>query len=214
MIANEEVLSKFIKIQKAISPDISIEVGAHDADFSKEMFIMGIECFAFEASPYVFERYKSDLTNIKYINSAVSDKNGIIKFEVQPDPDPSVVGNNSIKNRNEIKEYSYIDVSSVTLDEYFKDFLFFKGVLWIDAEGASREVLMGSINKIKDFASIYIELELQDFWKDAWKRDDVVKYLEDNGFYLLDEVPCYGGQVDAIFINNNYKEIIDEVLSK
>jgi FkbM family methyltransferase len=214
MIANKDVLDKFITIQEVIKPDISIEVGAHDADFSKRMIYAGIECFAFEASPYVFERYKQDLKEINYINSAISDKNGTIKFEVQPHEDPSLVGNNSIKNRNELNKYSYVDVHSVTLSDYFKDSLFSKGVLWIDAEGSSGEVLMGLGSRVKDFASIYIELELHDFWIDSWKRDDVVKYLEANGFYLFYEVPCYSGQTDAIFINNRYKVTIDEALSK
>ena len=201
-------------IQKVLHPDISVEVGAHDADFSKEMLPFDLEVFAFEASPYVYNRFKNEMSGIEYINKAVSDSNKLIKFEIQPDPDPSIVGNNSIKNRNEIKDYSYIDVESVSIDEYFKDKLFYNGALWIDAEGASREVLLGAKNTIKNFSSIYIELELQDFWLDSWKRDDALKYLESNGFYLFHEAPCYGGQVDAIFIRNDYKEKINEIISK
>lgn len=214
MIADEKILSLFIDIQKQIAPDISIEVGAFDADFSKEMTKFNLEVFAFEASPYVFNNFKSEMNNIKYINSAVSDKNDIIKFEIQPDPDPSIIGNNSIKRRNEIKEYRYIDVNSISIDEYFKNHDFKKGALWIDAEGASKEVLLGSKNRIKDFASIYIELETKDFWLDSWQKDDVMLYLESNDFYLFHEAPCYGEQVDAIFVNNKYRSLIDETVSK
>ena len=214
MIADHNILSLFLKLQKVLEPDVAVEVGAHDADFSKEMTDFNIDVFAFEASPYVYNRFKNEMSGIKYINKAVSDKNETIKFEIQPDPDPSIIGNNSIKNRNEVKDYSYIDVESVSIKKYFNEILFSKGALWIDAEGASREVLLGAEDRIKDFSSIYIELELKDFWVDSWKRDDAVEYLESKGFYLFHEAPCYGDQVDAIFVKNEYREKINEVISK
>lgn len=214
MIASNDILSLFMNIQKRLGPDISIEVGAHDADFSKEMLSLNLEIFAFEASPYVYNRFKNEMFGIDYINKAVSDTNKVIKFEIQPDPDPSIVGNNSIKNRNEVKDYYYIDVESVSIDEYFKNKLFSNGALWIDAEGSSREVLLGAKDSIRSFSSIYIELELQDFWLDSWKRDDVIKYLESNGFYLLHEALCYAGQVDAIFIRNDCRDKVNEIIPK
>ena len=212
MIADKDIISLFIKIQDIISPDISIEVGAHDGDFSKLMRSRGIDVLAFEASPYVYNRFKNEMNGINYINKAVSDKDGVIKFEMQADLDPSLIGNNSIKNRNEIKDYSYIEVDSVSILEYFKDSDFSKGAIWIDAEGASGEVLVGAGDRIKDFASIYIELETQDFWIDAWQRDKVVEYLNSKGFYLLHESPCYVNQVDAIFIKNEYKDLVKGLL--
>jgi FkbM family methyltransferase len=212
MIADKDILSLFIKIQDLISPDISIEIGAHDGDFSKTMVSKDIDVFAFEASPYVYDRFKDKMNGINYINKAVSDKNDVIKFEIQPDSDPSLVGNNSIKNRNEIKNYSYVEVDSVSIDNYFKNTSFSKGAIWIDAEGASREVLLGANDRINDFASIYIELESEDFWLDAWKRDDVIEYLNSKGFYLLHESPCYINQSDAIFINNKFKGLVDEFI--
>jgi FkbM family methyltransferase len=214
MIADEKILNLFINIQSLINPDISIEIGAHDADFSKEMKSFGVDIFAFEASPYVYNRFKNDMEEINYINKAVSDKNENIKFEIQMDVDPSIAGNNSIKNRNEKKDYSYIEIESVSVDEYFKDINFSNGALWIDVEGASREVLFGAKERLKDFASIYIELEKRDFWKDAWQRDQVVEYLEQNDFYLYHEAPCYGEQVDAIFVNSKFRGLVDEAISK
>jgi FkbM family methyltransferase len=212
MIADKDILSLFIKIQDVINSDISVEVGAHDGDFSKLMTSRNIEVFAFEASPYVYNRFKDKMDGVRYINKAVSDKDGLIKFEIQPDLDPSLVGNNSIKNRNEANDYYYVEVDSVSILSYFKDIPFSKGGMWIDAEGASKEVLLGAGDRIEDFASIYIELETQDFWLDAWKRDEVVEYLNSKGFYLLHEAPCYVGQLDAIFINNKFKGLIDEFI--
>lgn len=214
MIANEDVLNVFLSIQDAIKPDISIEVGAFNGDFSKQMIGKGIEVFAFEASPYVYNRFKDELSDINYINKAVSDKNQTIKFEIQSDIDPASAGNNSIKNRNEKKDYFYVDVEAVALNTYFKDKEFGKAALWIDAEGAGGEVLKGADNVLKNTASIYMELEEKDFWIDAMQKNEIVEYLRDKGFSLVYEVPCYTAQVDAIFVNNLYLEDINEIIPK
>lgn len=214
MIANEDVLKVFLSIQNKISPDIAIEVGAFNGDFSKQISETGIDVFAFEASPYVYNRFKNELSHINYINKAVSDKNEMIKFEIQSDIDPAAAGNNSIKNRNEKKDYFYIDVEAVTLDTYFKDKEFGKAVLWIDAEGSGGEVLRGAGNVLKNTASIYMELEEKDFWIDAMQKNEIVEYLRDKGFSLVYEVPCYTAQVDAIFVNNLYLEDINEIIPK
>lgn len=213
-IANTIILDMFLNIQKHINPDISIEVGAFNAEFSKEMKYFDIDIFAFEASPYVYETFKNEMEKIKYLNNAVSNKNGKIKFEIQAHFNPHTTGNNSIKNRNEDKAYTYIDVDSVSINEYFNNYTFSKGALWIDAEGASEEVLTGASNKLKDFGSIYIELEHKEFWNGCWKRENVIEYLKQYGFHLFYELPCYVDQSDAIFISDKYIKEINEIIPK
>ena len=210
MIANENVLSIFMKVQDILRPDIVVEVGAHDGDFAKAATKLEVNVFAFEASVYVYERFKDSMAGITYLNLAVSDKTGTVKFEVQPNLDPSTTGNNSIKNRNSVKNYSYIDVDSVSIESFFNNTEFSNGALWIDAEGSSREVLLGAGDRIKDFSSIYIELETEDFWLDSWKRNEVIEFLESKGFYLFHEVPCYSNQSDAIFIRNDCKKDVNK----
>jgi FkbM family methyltransferase len=212
MLSNLNVLTKFINIQEKIQPDIAIEVGAYDGDFSKSMAKFNIDTYAFEASPYIYNKYKDQMSDVIYINKAVSDKDGLIKFEVQLDSDPTYAGNNSIKNRNEDKDYNYIDVESVSIYEYFKDKPFNKAVLWVDSEGANKEVLLGIKDRITDFASICIEVETQDFWKDSWKKDDVVEYLTSCGFLVLFELLYNTGQFDLIFINNKYCDLLKETV--
>lgn len=214
MLTSNDVLSKFIDIQKIINPDIAIEVGAYDADFSKSISKLNISTYAFEASPYIYNKYKNEMNDIFYINKAISNKDEIIKFEIQLDSDPTYAGNNSIKNRNEVKEYNYIDVESVSIYEYFKNKSFNKAALWVDAEGANEEVLLGIKDRIKDFASICIEVETKDFWKDSWKKDDVVNYLDSCNFSVSFEFSYNDGQMDLIFVNNKYLEVINEAISK
>jgi FkbM family methyltransferase len=203
-LVDDEVLNLFIKIQDQINPDISIEVGAFAAEFSLEMLKFDIDIYAFEASPYVYDKYKDKLDKINYINKAVSNKNEVIKFEIVEGGDPSYSTSNSIKNRNEARSYYYIDVDSISINQYFINNNFKKGALWVDAEGASEEVLTGANNKLKDFASIYIELEGQEYWKECWQKNDVIQYLNKNDFILVFEKPCYDNQFDSIFINKKY----------
>jgi hypothetical protein len=124
MFTDPEVLDIFINIQKVLKPDISVEVGAYDADFSKKAKSFDIDIFAFEASPYVFNKFKDEMHGIFYINKAISNKNEFIQFEIDKRYDPSEVGHNGIKNRNLDLDYEYIKVPCVSIDEYFKNIPF------------------------------------------------------------------------------------------
>ena len=79
MFTDNELLNSYIKIQEKNKPDISVEIGAFDADFSKSMIGICNNIYAFEASPFVYRKFKDDMHGINYINKAVSDKNEEVK---------------------------------------------------------------------------------------------------------------------------------------
>lgn len=199
MHSDKELLDIYIEMQKEIKPTLSIEVGAFDADYSKAMAKLGIECFAFEASPFIHNRFKNDMEGISYINKAVSDKEGSIKFELIAHQDPNKIGHNSIKHRNEDLNYLYVDIESITLNSYFKDRVDEKIALWIDCEGANKEVLIGASHILPSVESILIETEDVDFWKDQWLHEDVVKFLSLFGFYIVEERESLIKQRNVIF---------------
>ena len=199
MHSDKQLLDIFIEMQKEIKPTLSIEVGAFDADYSKEMSKLGIECYAFEASPFVYKKFKDGMEGISYINKAVSDKDGVIQFELMPDHNHANRGNNSIKNRKENLKYKYIDVDSITLNSYFADRTNEQISLWIDCEGANKEVLFGATNILPSVTSILIETEDVEFWKDQWLHEDVVKFLSNYGFEVVEEKFAYLNQKNAIF---------------
>lgn len=208
MLIDEEMTKVFLGMQTALKPKVVIEVGAFNAEFSQIVVNQNIcdEIYAFEASPYVYERFKDILpSKIQYIHSAISDHIGVIPFEIQSsEGDPSLHGNNSILNRNENKAYDYVDVPCISLDEAFE------GIsdicLWIDVEGANREVLLGSSRLLKNVQSIFIETEHQEFWKNQWLHDDVVKYLGEHGFVMACSQEQYAKQTNCIFVHKNYLE--------
>jgi FkbM family methyltransferase len=199
MHSDKELLDIYIEMQKDLKPTLSIEVGAFDADYSKAMAKLGIECFAFEASPFIYNRFKNDMEGISYINKAVSDKNETIQFQLIAHQDPNKIGHNSIKNRNEDLNYLYVDVESITLNSYFKDRSDERICLWIDCEGANKEVLLGATNILPSVSTILIETEDIDFWKDQWLHEDVVRFLSLFGFEVLEERPSLIKQRNVIF---------------
>jgi FkbM family methyltransferase len=197
---SHDLSNKFIDLQKILKPSVYIEVGAFDAEFSKAIVSKdpNAKVWAFEASPYVHQKY-FPIDKVNYINKAVSDKNGYIDFELQKDIDLATV-NNSIMKRNEDKEYEYVQVESITLDSLF--FEYNNICLWIDCEGANREVLLGASKILPNVSSIFIEVEEVNFWKDQWLDKDVIEYLTGFGFKLIDRDTQYPKQYNCIFIKN------------
>ncbi len=190
------MLQAFIDIQKVMLPSLSIEVGAYDADFSKSMVGISKEVWAFEASPYVYEKFKN-IEGITYKNLAISNTSGFIEFEIQKD-EHKLISNNSIMKRNDKSNKEYINVESKTLNELFEGR---KNIaLWIDCEGANEQVLTGASQILPNVNSIFIEVETSQYWKDQWIESDVKNYLESFGFRLSLSKPQYTNQYNQIYI--------------
>ena len=200
-MTQEELTSAFIRMQKDLVPDVSIEVGAHAAEFSNTMAMAGIRAYAFEASPYVYENFKDSVhPGVKYINKAVSYQDDMVMFQIDKRFDPKNTGHNTIMKRAEDLDYEYVKVEAVSLDD-------FSGidaniVLWIDCEGANREVLSGASKLLNKVSSIHIEVETKEFWKNQWLLKDVENYLAGYGFkeFARADVDIYGHQVNIIYV--------------
>lgn len=200
MFLNEEISKNFYEIQKILKPDISIEIGAYDADFSKMMLNVAKECYAFEANPYVYDKFKDSLTNIKYINKIVSDTDGSIPFYIHDKQEYWAEGSHSIKERTDnakIKEV--VMVESICLDNYFSE-IKNNCCLWIDCEGATEQVLLGSKNIINKVDSIFIEVDLIPQWHKIWLLSDVLKFLSDFEFTMVKMEKFWEGQANCIFV--------------
>lgn len=201
-MTEDQLATTFFKMQRFLAPDISIEVGAYNADFSRSMAGLVKKAYAFEASPYVYNSYKDNIPpGVEYINKAVSNYTGITQFEIQERFEPSVAANNTIKKRNERTRYSYIDIQTVSLDDYFKD-IDGNISLWIDCEGAAEEVLLGAKDTLKRVDSLHIEVETLDFWKDQWLYEDISKFLAGEGFKELSSanIDLQGHQKNIIYL--------------
>ena len=202
---------KFIDMQKTIMPEIAIEVGAHEATFSSSVSAsLGIQSFAFEAFPLTFKKYSKVFAKNKYVNYlnyAVSDYNGEAKFLAYDNSQDALA--NGIKQRvGGVREWDRGDVveykvPATTLDSFFQDHRFASASLWIDVEGASREVLLGATELIKKAYSVFIETEDLELWEDQWKTGDVINFMNSSGFRILDIETVYQHQSNIIFIRRD-----------
>lgn len=199
---NGQLWESFISMQKDLGTDFAIEIGAHAAEFSQEMCnLLDINALAIEANPAVFNKYRNEITDsrVSYLNYAISDSNGSVDFLVHDD---NLAGNNSIKTRLGDHDFKSYTVESYTMDSLVEELgLSFKNAaLWIDCEGANREVLLGASETLKLCSSIFIETEDISFWEDQWLTNDVVEFLESVGFKVFATEDIYDDQKNIIFI--------------
>jgi FkbM family methyltransferase len=203
ILGNGDLSDKFIKMQDLLLPDYAIEVGAHEAEFSVTISSkLKIPAVAFEAGKAIYERVKSKIVGdlVKYLNYAISDKDGVESFSVNENEH---AGNNSILVKNDVTPIKTEEIKSYRLDTYFKDTSFASACLWIDVEGANKQVLSGAKETLKRVSSIFIETEDYPYWKDQWLTSDVVKFLNSQGFVLTDSEKVYAAQQNLIFVRRS-----------
>jgi len=204
MYEDISVLNKFLQICDLIKPEMSIEVGAFDAVFSQQ--VNAPEKYAYEANPYVYEHFYP-LPNINYINMAISDYDGSALIGIESLQEP-IQGHYSIKGRTDrqIDPNNLLGTSCARLDTLHKTDKTI--ALWIDCEGANREVLLGAENLLNTVACIVIETEHFPFWEDQWLHEDVLKYIRSKGFKLFLYTPYGENQANCIFVHNKYWDLV------
>lgn len=213
--------SFFYELQKILRPNCFLEIGAFEASFSramKEMFSSS-NVWAFEANPYNYEYYKRLNEGIHYLNLAVSELNGTLSFYLQDRnlSDGSEIekirGNNSILNRNDnTLSYKEVEVDSVTLDSFIESEnvtnKFFS--LWIDVEGANKNIFGGLNKYLNNCLSFLIEVEEIEYWKNQWLCDDLVNFLKERNFIPILRDFEDNNQYNVVFINKKILENLNK----
>jgi FkbM family methyltransferase len=206
---NGNLSDTFAKMQKALNPDLCIEIGAHAAEFSNYMAgEFKIPAVAFEAGKDIYEKYKNAVAPlVSYVHCAISNIDGVETFFVHDGP---LRGNNGIKRVNFKPSYADSEVRCYRLDTYLDNHSFKNACLWIDVEGANREVLTGAVKTLNKTSSIFIETEDSETWKDQWLTTDVINYLESLGFTKVVSEQVYNIQQNIIFVKKSVlKKIVN-----
>lgn len=188
----ERLEALFFDICAAAQPDLFIEAEAKDASSSRRARSRLPEAtiVAFEANPYTYRRFSRNKDNapldVRYLNMALSDVDGPVTFNVRVlDGKPCGDGRSSLLLRqNSGAGNLQVTVDACRLDRYFSADAFGSAALWVDVEGANRQVLMGASGILHKVAAIFIEVEEKPFWQDQWLATDVLAYLA--GFGLCE----------------------------
>jgi len=220
----------YIKLQEILNPQCIFEIGAYEAKFSKTIKskMPNVESWAFEANPFNYN-YFMDLNNfeslgINYLNLAISNINGKIKFFIQSKEretgkiiDP-IRGNNSILERNDDTiVYEQVEVESVTITKFIdENFLHNKTKsMWIDIEGSNKNLLKDNSDCFKNVLSILIEVEEKEYWREQWFSSDVVDYFKGIGFIPIARDFDDNNQYNIVFVNEDLivKNKLDDKLN-
>ena len=215
----KELRDLFFSLQEDLKPTVSIEVGAFKAEFSHRMREEHPDAtaWAFEANPHNCAMYCIDAINkgIKYMNYAVANRVGTIEFLLQDqlvsgEKFIKEMGNNSILQRQDnVTLYDKVKVDCIALDHFFiagglvqpQD----KVCLWVDVEGASREVLTAATKLLQQTQTIFIEVEDVPFWQDQWLAGDVDKFLKEQNFVKVARDYEYPLQNNVIYVRSDLK---------
>jgi len=216
-----ECLGKtYIMMHSALGTDASLEIGAHNAEYSLEMAnIYGgeISLCAIEASPRTHAYFSKKINykdlGISYINALISDKEGATVFyeylrEGRDAGDwVSSLLIRDVRLNGQLKR-TRTSVKSIRGDTLIESKFKNKNkiALWIDVEGAQYEVL-NSLSKSFNkgiINSVYIEVERKKFWpRQKMLVNDVIEFMNKYNFshFLRDNQSV--DQYNIIFINNN-----------
>ena len=204
--------ASFFGYLKILKPALFIEAGAHDASTSVAVkkLLPSTRVHAFEANPYNYElfRKRPELANsdIIYEHAALSDAVGEIAFNVHRSYGetelPPVSGRSSILERSDPNfSYEKVSVRSTTLDNKFSLSKDERCAIWIDVEGASRQVLLGSADLISRTDLLMIEVEDKAAWQQQWVTHDVVAHLLQSELYPVARDFEYRHQHNIVFLS-------------
>lgn len=203
----------FFGLQRVLKPDVFVEAGANDAQTSIDIrkLVPGTAITAFEANPFNHENFSKliDYTahNIDYLNMALSDEVGTISFKILRKVGEQII--DPISERNSILAraepdvvYDDVTVRSTTLDEYFNAQEGSFG-LWVDVEGASRQVLTGADQTLAKTQSLIVEVESKSYWSEQWLYHDVCSHLMTKGFVPVARDYEYKQQFNIVFVRSD-----------
>ena len=214
--SNIALQALFLNFVYFLKPKCFVEVGAFQADASVNVRTRdkSISAIALEANPHNYAAFKdspkfSEL-GIDYRHLAASDRTGTVEFYIrnkfQGVERPLVSTDNSILPRSGTDaEYVIARVPSVALADMLgsNEFLATDFCLWIDVEGASREVLTGAAGVLDRVNVVFIEVEEFSYWSNQWLADDVVRFMLDHNFIPVARDFEYVNQYNIVFIKEN-----------
>lgn len=183
----------FRRLCRSVEPTLSVEVGAHEAEFSRRIKqdMPSLRAVAFEANPYVHEKYRDELTtrDVEYVYSAVSQTTGSVTLTIPltvADQERSLDGHSaSLNSRLEVSRSEQVEVPSTPLDAYLPVGEGDRVVAWIDVEGANGPVLESGRALLSRAQLVYIEVESDAVWEGQWIDTDVARFFAELGMVPL-----------------------------
>jgi FkbM family methyltransferase len=179
---------------------------------------------AFEPTPASFLVVNKNLESIggTAFQYAIALKDGSTTFFIN-DPEKTVTtwidgnqGANSMYSANleyPIEQYfqNEITVEAIRADTLISKGLTCPNLLWIDAQGSELNILRSFGQNLDNVDFIYTELSLFPIYKDAPLAEEVLTFLQAQGFYWVTNLTIGGFQFDAVLIRVKKRRFIAKI---
>ena len=189
-----------------------IDVGAHRGESTLHHAVVnpGLKIFAFEPNLSAAAKLVGRAPNYFVIPLAVSEENGVADFNINSiDAASSLLRFNATAQRSWIggdglRVDSVVPVPTIRLDT-FMQFVEIDKVdfLKVDAQGADLAVVRSAGARLTDIFKITLEVDITKdrLYEGSASRNDVVTYLEANGFVLANvETQSLGQEENLTFV--------------
>ena len=215
-------MSLFEKIILSLRPDVFLEIGAREADFSFSMseVLPNTKFICYEANKHSFNAFFHRFEgkrNVVYRNEAISDYIGssTIKIPRGNRSDILTKGNASLHDRRGYAK-GYIEevVSCTTLDESCLSIGADSTVCgWIDVEGHFRAVYEGGTVMFSRLDALFVEVEDHEFWEGQALSSEVCSMLQNSGMVAIARDRESDLQYNVIFVKDRLIDRLKPMLS-
>ncbi|RPI15570.1 MAG: FkbM family methyltransferase [Ignavibacteriae bacterium] len=214
-------VNTFLKLlQKNVK--VFIDIGANTGFYAliAASFDKSMRVFAFEPIDSAFDIMKGNKEINKFDNlvvekKAVSDFDGISKFNLQKTSSPKIPLGSSLRtDMGDQEDMIIIDVPTIKLDSYFKDNkIDGLDILQIDTEGTEDKVLKGAENVLNKYRPLIICEVLSNLIEDKLHsvmdgRKYLYFYVEENKILQCEKI------VGDPYVVSNYLFIPEEKISQ
>jgi FkbM family methyltransferase len=164
---------------------------------------------AFEANPLNCEAFGNspDLAQnrIEYLHMALAARDGTATFNIVSSEGKLVNGRGSllVNTRRRYPVRRQAEVPCRRFDSFFSAKEAEGACLWIDVEGANREVLEGGGTVLPRAAMIFIEVEDRMKWQGQWLYPEVARHLAAHGHVLVARDFQSRVQHNVLFLRQN-----------
>ena len=198
----------FHDLCQRLEPTLAVEIGAHEASFSRRVkrHSPEVRVLAFEATPYVYDKHaeQARAAGVEYQHLAIGPTNGVVELAI-----PTSVRHTertltnrmaSLSRHVQADDVHTVEVDCVRLDDHLDLSPDDRIVAWIDVEGATEAVLLGSERVLSQVSAIYIEVEQELRWEGQWLDVDVARYLARAGFVPIARDTQRSHQYNVVFV--------------
>ena len=182
----------FFDLCEILNSQLLLECGAHDAATSKKFVGLSEnrKAIAFEANPFVFERFQSTIKNdsIRYVNIGLADTLGELTLNIPAHTPKSWSMQSSFDNNPKFSNFLQVKVNVDLLDNLVLNEISQNSTaMWIDVEGFGFSVLTGATKILSAKACKVIFIEVQDsaIWEQEQNAIEICSFLSGFGFVPL-----------------------------